>query len=304
MFLLRVIPTLLLLVTLNACHAPDRRARPGILVFQSDFGLADGAVAAMHGVALTVDSSLVLDDLTHEIPPFDVWAGAYRLRQAAAYYPAGTVFVSVVDPGVGTDRLSVVARIGDQYFVTPDNGTLSLVGADGIDELREIDENVNRMRGSTDSHTFHGRDVYAFTGARLASGQIDLNGVGRALDPTRFITLRLPEATSSASGATGSIPILDVRYGNVWTNIGRAELTAAELRPGARLAVRILHDERTVYEGNVPFVDTFAHVPQGSPLAYVNSLERLAFALNQGDFAATHGIGSGPGWRVVIHKLP
>ena len=292
-----------LVAVLSACATQTPPDASGVLVLQSDFGRSDGAVGAMHGVALTVDRNLVLDDLTHDIPPFDVWAGAYRLHQAAAYYPAGTVFVSVVDPGVGTERRSVVARIGDQYFVTPDNGTLSLVAGGGIDALREIDEAVNRIRGSTDSHTFHGRDVYAFTGARLASGHIDFEGVGRALDPRDFVSITLPEAFVNADGVTGAIPILDVRYGNVWTNIGRPDMRAAGIAPGSLLLVRVLRDGQPIYTAEVPFTDTFADVAQGAPLAYVNSLEQLALALNQGSFAATHGIHSGPGWQVVIRRL-
>ena len=145
------------------------------LVLQTDFGMADGAVSAMYGVALGVSPALRICDLTHEIPPYDVWEASYRLIQTIAYWPAGTVFVSVVDPGVGTDRRSVVARTaGGRYVVTPDNGTLTHVKRMmGIAEVRLIDETVNRLAGSAQSYTFYGRDVYAYTGARLAAGIID-----------------------------------------------------------------------------------------------------------------------------------
>ena len=142
------------------------------LVLQSDFGLDDGAVSAMYGVAVGVDPSLRIHDVTHNIPPYDIWEGSYRLAQVLTYLPEGTVFVSVVDPGVGSDRLSVVARTGTgHYIVTPDNGTLThLENIFGVTELREIDATRNRRPGSEESYTFHGRDIYAFTGARLASG--------------------------------------------------------------------------------------------------------------------------------------
>ncbi len=151
---------------------PDRKAA---VVFQSDFGLKDGAVSAMKGVALGVSPDLGLYDLTHEIPAYNIWEAAYRLEQTATYWPAGTVFVSVVDPGVGTARKSVVMRSkSGHYFVTPDNGTLTLVARSlGISEVREIDEAINRRQQSGRSYTFHGRDVYAYTGARLAAGIID-----------------------------------------------------------------------------------------------------------------------------------
>src|SRR6201991_947301 len=127
-----------------------------IVVFQSDFGLKDGAVSAMKGVAMGVSTDLKLFDLTHEIPAYNIWEAAYRLEQTVPYWPAGTVFVSVVDPGVGTDRKSVVLKTNSgQYIVTPDNGTLTLIAESlGIAEIREIDEAVNRRQGSQNSYTF------------------------------------------------------------------------------------------------------------------------------------------------------
>ena len=145
------------LTTLNAS------AQNGIVVFQTDFGTKDGAVSAMKGVASSVDPSLKLYDLTQEIPAYNIWEAAYRLDQTVPYWPAGTVFVSVVDPGVGTERKSVVAKTkSGHYIVTPDNGTLTLLAASiGIESMREIDEAVNRRKNSGASYTFHGRDVYA-----------------------------------------------------------------------------------------------------------------------------------------------
>src|SRR6202158_1983593 len=136
-----------------------------IVVFQSDFGLKDGAVSAMKGVAMGVSTDLKLFDLTHEIPAYNIWEAAYRLEQTVSYWPAGTVFVSVVDPGVGTNRKSVVLKTNSgQFIVTPDNGTLTIVAQSlGIAAIREIDETKNRRPGSEKSYTFHGRDVYAYT---------------------------------------------------------------------------------------------------------------------------------------------
>src|ERR1043165_9427101 len=137
----------------------------------------------MKGVAMEVSPDLKLFDLTHEIPAYNIWEAAYRLEQTVRYWPAGTVFVSVVDPGVGTDRKSVVLKTKSGHFiVTPDNGTLTLIAESlGIAELREIDEAVNRRKDSEKSYTFHGRDVYAYTGARLAAGAISFEQVGHAL---------------------------------------------------------------------------------------------------------------------------
>ena len=154
-----------------------------MVVFQSDFGLKDGAVSAMKGVAMGVSTDLKLFDLTHEIPAYNIWEAAYRLEQTVPYWPTGTVFVSVVDPGVGTTRKSVVLKTKTgQYIVTPDNGTLTLIASSqGIAEIRQIDEVLNRRKNSQESYTFHGRDVYAYTAARLAAGVISYEQVGMKL---------------------------------------------------------------------------------------------------------------------------
>lgn len=119
------------------------------LVFQTDFGLVDGAVSAMYGVAYSVNPELKMHDLTHEITPYSVWEASYRLIQTVAYWPNNTVFVSVVDPGVGSDRKSVVVKTtSGKYIVTPDNGTLThILRLDGVEAAREIDEQVNRQIG-------------------------------------------------------------------------------------------------------------------------------------------------------------
>src|SRR6202158_2245970 len=178
---------LVFLSTLAQARAP--------LVLLTDFGTQDGAVSAMKGVAYGVSQDLLISDLSHENP--SIFAGAYRLYQTEQFWPKDTVFVAVVDPGVGTERLSVVlkTRTG-HYFVGPNNGLLSLVAErDGIEGLRQIDERVNRRPGSDESHTFHGRDVFAYTGARLASGVIRFDEVGPALAPQTLIAIsyRRPE---------------------------------------------------------------------------------------------------------------
>ena len=195
-------------------------AQNKIVVFQSDFGLKDGAVSAMKGVAMGVSPDLKLFDLTHEIPAYNIWEAAYRLEQTVEYWPAGTVFVSVVDPGVGTNRKSVVLKTNSGHFiVTPDNGTLTLVAQSlGIAELREIDEKINRRQGSERSYTFHGRDVYAYTAARLAAGVISFEQVGPVL-PNEVVNIPFQKAKFENGKITGTIAILDIQYGNIWTNI-------------------------------------------------------------------------------------
>jgi S-adenosylmethionine hydrolase len=275
----------------------------GIIVYQSDFGLKDGAVSEMRGVAVSVDPTLRLENLTHEIPAFDIWQGAYRLGQTAPYWPPGTVFVSVVDPGVGTDRKSVVLKTrSGHYFVSPDNGTLTLVAQDlGIEAVREIDESRYRRPGSEQSYTFHGRDVYSYAAAHLASGETGFEEIGPEL-PAEVVTIDFQKPQVQGDMVAGNIPILDVQYGNVWTNIDRATFERLGVELGTELEVRIFKEDAKVFEGTMPYVSTFGDVPEGEPLLYMNSVDDLAAAINWGDFAATHGIGSGPEWRIEVAR--
>lgn len=274
-----------------------------IVVFQSDFGVKDGAVSAMKGVASGVSPDLKLYDLTHEIPAYNIWEAAYRLQQTVPYWPAGTVFVSVVDPGVGTNRKSVVLKTNTgQFIVTPDNGTLTLIAESlGIAEVREIDEVLNRRKDSQKSYTFHGRDVYAYTGARLAAGAITYEQVGPVL-PKEVVRIPYQQATLTGGKLKGNISILDVQYGNIWTNISGELLNQLHPKYGDVLHVIIFHKDKKVYEGDAPYSQTFGAVPEGKPLSYLNSLLQLSFALNQGSFANTHHIESGSEWSVEVTK--
>lgn len=283
--------------------SPIRTQAQHALVFQSDFGLKDAAVGAMKGVAFSVSPTLSMFDLTHEIPAYNIWEASYRLNQAAPYWPPGTVFVSIIDPGVGSDRKSVVARTrSGHYMVTPDNGTLTHIAEGmGIDAIREIDEAKNRLKNSNASYTFHGRDVYAYTGARLAAGVITFEEVGPLVNGDAIrITHQRPEFANGE--VTGGIPVLDVQYGNIWTDIDRVTFDKLNVSVGDRIQVRIYNGDELAYESSVPYVQTFSAVPKSKELAYLNSLLNLSLGINMGSFADVHAIQSGPSWRVVIRK--
>lgn len=285
------------------CPVLPVHAQNGALVFQSDFGLKDGAVSAMKGVAYGVSPDLHVYDLTHEIPAYNIWEAAYRLQQTLIYWPAGTVFVSVVDPGVGSSRRSVVVKTKSGHFiVTPDNGTLTFINDYiGIDSIREIDETRNRLKGSGDSYTFHGRDVYAYTGARLASGTISYAEVGPLLPgPVEHLHYQKPVAAKGV--IKGNIPILDVQYGNVWTNIPLQLLTENGFKYGDRVSIRIYQGQKLAYTGRMLFGTSFSAVAKGKVLAYVNSLLNFSVAVNMGDFARIYQVSSGPGWSVEISR--
>ncbi len=279
------------------------QAQKKILVFQSDFGLKDGAVSAMKGVAMEVSSDLKIFDLTHEIPTYNIWEAGYRLQQTAPYWPAGTVFVSVVDPGVGSSRKSVVLKTkSGHFFIGPDNGQFTMVAESlGIDEVHEINEAVNRRKNSQASYTFHGSDVYAFTGAKLAAGIIKLSMVGPVL-PDQVVRIDYQSAVIENGVIRGNIPILDIQYGNVWTNVDGNLFKRLGIQYGEKMHIEILHGDQKIYEGDMPYETTFSAVAVGQPLAYLNSLLNLSFALNQGNFSEAHKVFSGPDWKVVISK--
>jgi S-adenosylmethionine hydrolase len=285
-------------------QAADTPVHKNALVLMTDFGTSDGAVSAMRGVAFGVDPTLSVSDLTHNIPDYDIWLGAYRLYQTANYWPQGSVFVNVVDPGVGTQRKSVVLKTREgRYFVGPDNGLFTLIAErDGVAELREIDEKVNRLAGSAESYTFHGRDVYAYVGARLASGAITFEQVGPVLPSESVVKIPYQKAVRSGDVIKGIIPVLDVKYGNVWTNIPKALFDELKIGVHDKVQVRILHKGKLINKVVAPFEHTFGGVAKGQPLVYLNSLLDVAVAISQGNYAAKHKIDSGVDWEVEITK--
>ena len=278
-------------------------AQNGIVVFQTDFGTKDGAASAMKGVASAVDANLKLYDLTHDIPAYNIWEAAYRLEQTVPYWPAGTVFVSVVDPGVGTTRKSVVVKTKTGHFiVTPDNGTLTLIAQSlGIDSIRAIDEVTNRRKNSGASYTFHGRDVYAYTAARLAAHTINYAQIGPVINEP-VVSLQYQKASLQNGKLKGNISILDIQYGNIWTNINSDYWKQFNAIPHTqnKILVQISYLQKQVYAGTMPFENTFGAVGVGKPLAYLNSLMNVSFALNQGSFANKYHIEAGSDWMVTI----
>lgn len=275
------------------------------LVLQSDFGLVDGAVAAMVGVALGIDEQLQIYHLTHDITPYNIWEASYRLVQTVEYWPEGSVFVSVVDPGVGSSRKSVVAKTKlGQYIVTPDNGTLTHIAHNvGIVEVREISEVKHRRQNTENSYTFHGRDVYAFTGAKLASESISFEDVGEKLELDSILKLPMGEVKFGEDTIEGCIDILDVRFGSLWTNIPRTDFVKLGVEFGDKVEVSIYNDHTLVYQNRITYGRSFADVYVGEPIIYTNSLYTMGIAINQGSFARAYNIGTGIYWRVVFKKI-
>ncbi len=276
-----------------------------LLVLQSDFGLVDGAVSAMVGVALEESPTLKIHHLTHDITPYNIFEGSYRLFQTVNYWPKGTTFVSVVDPGVGSKRKSVVAKtVQNQYIVTPNNGTLSFIKKHvGILAIREISEVENRRKNTEHSYTFHGRDVYAYTGAKLASGHITFEEVGPELSIDEIVEIPVVETTIGNDFVSGAIDILDVRFGSLWTSITREEFYTLSPEFGDRFEVTIYNNDMLVYQNQVTYGKSFADVRIGQPILYINSLYRVGLAINQGSFAKAYNVGVGAQWSIEIKRI-
>jgi len=274
-------------------------------VFQTDFTYKEGAVSSMYGVVKSVDRSLEIMDGTHELPQFDIWSASYRLFQSLAFWPQGTVYVSVVDPGVGSKRKSVVAKTKKgQYIVTPDNGTLSFIKKHvGIEAIREISEVENRRKDTEHSYTFHGRDVYAYTGAKLASGHISFEEVGPELKVEDIVEIQVVETTLADNYVSGAIDILDVRFGSLWTSITREEFCTLKPEFGDRFEVTIYNNDMLVYQNQVTYGKSFADVRIGQPILYINSLYRVGLAINQGSFAKAYNVGVGAQWHIEIKRI-
>ena len=276
-------------------------AKP-ILVFQTDFTYKEGAICAMYGVVKSVDRELEIIDGTHEIPKFDVWSASYRLYQSMKFWPEETIFVSVVDPGVGTRRRACVAQTTDGYYVvTPDNGSLTHIHLSvGISEVREIDQEVNRLKGKGTEGVciFHGRDLFSYCAAKLASGIITYEQVGPPYPVDEIVALQVLEPELKDKKVTGVIEINDPNFGNLWTNIPLSLFTEAGFIYGDRLHLIVRHEGQEVFSEKFLFDRSFGCVKKGDPIIYNNELMKVALAVNQGSFSERFKFGYGPNWQV------
>ncbi|NMA86156.1 MAG: SAM-dependent chlorinase/fluorinase [Tissierellia bacterium] len=277
-----------------------------ILVFQTDFTYKEGAVAAMYGVVKSVDKSLEIIDGTHEIPKFDTWSASYRLNQYIKFWPKGTIFVSVVDPGVGTSRRASVAKTLDGYYiVSPDNGSLTHIKKDmGIKEIREIDENINRLKGKDTEgvNIFHGRDLFAYCGARLASGIISFEEVGPAYSIEEIVEHPIEEALIQDNYVEGIFEISDPNFGNLWTNIKLENFNKAGFSYGDLIHTSVYYGGELKFEEDILFGTSFGEAENGKNIIYNNELMKIALATNMGSFVEKYQLDFGPDWKVVFTK--
>jgi S-adenosylmethionine hydrolase len=280
-----VLAVLAVAFLLVAFAAGQAQKYPPTVVFMTDFGVVDDSVALCKGVMYSIMPDVRIVDLTHQVTPFSILDGARFLYGATPYFPVGTVFVVVIDPGVGSARKAVVARSKrGQYFVLPDNGLLTLIEQrDGIDAVREI-TNPEWMIGSKMSSTFHGRDIFSPIGAHMARGD-DWATVGPEMAVKDLVRLDLKAATIDASGLHATVIATDGPFGNLVTNVDAEEFFKLGYQRGQDVPVTVAGKEM-----KIKFVKTFSDVPLGQPLLYVDSRGHIALAVNQNSFAATYGV--------------
>ncbi len=288
----KCLPLWVVLVGLSVCAgvgptgAQDSSGKPRpTIVFMTDFGVVDDSVAICKGVMYSIVPEVRIADLSHQVTPFSIPDGARFLYGTTPYYPAGTVFVVVIDPTVGSTRKAIVVKSKrGQYFVLPDNGLMTLVqDRDGLEAAREI-TNPAWMIGAALSSTFHGRDIFSPAGAHVARGD-DWTQVGPELDLAKLVRLNLAPAKLDERGLSGEAIATDGPFGNLVTNLSSDEFMRLGYTRGQTVPVTVGTNKL-----DIPFVRTFSDVALKQVLLYIDSRGRVGLAVNQGSFAATYGI--------------
>jgi S-adenosylmethionine hydrolase len=298
-----VLPLLLLVLLVPACSkspalgdsSSDGKsgARPAI-VFMTDFGTANDAVAICKAVMLSIAPDARIMDITHQVTPYSIEEGTRFLAAVSPYYPAGTVFVTVVDPGVGTSRKAIIVKSKKgQYFVLPDNGLITpVIDRDGLDSAREI-TNPNWTIQAPISSTFHGRDIFSPAGAHLAAGW-DFSLVGPVVP--QLVRLTPKTSTTTDKGIAGDIIALDDPFGSLITDIPGEEFKKLGYNLGEKLRIEI--NKKQVI---LPYAKTFMDVPVGDVLLFIDSRDRVSIAINQGNYSKKFGVES-PGTIFIPRK--
>lgn len=275
-----------------------------VIVMQSDFGIDSGLVSCMHGICKIVDPGLELFDITHILPAFDIEAASFCLQYTVPCWPEGTIFVSVVDPGVGTSRRASVAKLKNgSYVVTPDNGALTyLYHMIGVEEIREIDENKNRYPKTLEISVFHGRDLFSYCAAKLAAGLITFEEVGPSYPLDEMVMHKIYPSYEKENGVEGSILWFDP-FGSAGTSIRNEDLARCGFETGQKTAVEIYDGATLVFKGTIPYEKSFGYVEKGSPVLFNGLTSFAAIAINEGNFADLHQLKKEKIYKIAVKKI-
>jgi S-adenosyl-L-methionine hydrolase (adenosine-forming) len=281
----RVVLFLGLVALASGCDSPpapkelvQSAPRKPTIVFMTDFGTANDAVAICKAVIAGIAPDARITDITHQVTPFQIEEASRFLYGVTPYYPAGTVFLVVVDPGVGTSRKAIIVKTKKgQFFVLPDNGLVSaVVDRDGLAGAREI-TNQSWMIQAAVSSTFHGRDIFSPAAAHLAESW-DYTIAGPEVPQLVRLTPKTPSIEDK--GVTGDVIGLDDPFGSLITDITREDFEKLGYALDDKVAVQINKKPVTL-----PYVKTFMNVAVGDSLLYIDSRGRVAIAVNQGNYS-------------------
>ncbi|MDD6560336.1 MAG: SAM-dependent chlorinase/fluorinase [Lactimicrobium massiliense] len=274
------------------------------IVLQTDFSLSWSAVSEMKGVIRMVDHDVEIVDSCHEIRQFDPFEASLALETIEPYWPKGTIFVSVVDPGVGTDRRACAVLLNDgSIVITPDNGSLThLKYSVGIKEVRQIDESINRYHGPHEAAVFDGRDLFGYCAAKLSAGIITYEQIGPAYPVSEVVECEeyhlkpeLKDNVLSCFVMTG-LP----HFGGIQFNVDNAMWRRLEIPTGTLIHVVISHSGHCVFDQNVVYARSFGYVKQGEPVLYCGSSGYLSLDCNKDNFMAKYGVSFGKDWQIQL----
>lgn len=267
---------------------PDR---PRFVSFLSDYGRVDEFVGVCHAVMLDIAPEVRIVDVTHDVAPFDVRAGALALVRAVQYLPEGVV-LAIVDPGVGTDRRCIVVEVENGFFVGPDNGLLMLAADErGIAAAHELAD--ERYRLPDVSRTFHARDIFSPAAAHLAAG-VPIDELGPAVAAADLVRVDVPDPSIGKSQISATVVGVD-RFGNIATNMRDAHVMGLGVERGGRVEVRLTFERYYAV-----LAETFADVPSGELILYEDSYGLVTLAISNGDAARLTGVGVGDELRIAV----
>ncbi|MCC7491406.1 MAG: SAM-dependent chlorinase/fluorinase [Fimbriimonadaceae bacterium] len=259
----------------------------------TDFGDRDGYVGAMKGVIASRAPNVTVVDIAHHVPAGDVRHAAHVLGSTAPFFPAGTVHVVVVDPGVGTARRPIAVVVDDQVYVAPDNGVLSDVLAAAAGRVAAVLLSNSAFFQQPVSSTFHGRDIFAPVAAHLAAG-VPLSAFGESLEAAGLTRLESPQTSSGVGWVAGQVTYLDT-FGNAVTNLSRRQIATVTTE-----ATTLVVDVDDPARLSCPLVATYGQVADGELAAVIGSCGRLELAVNGGHAASRHGLQPGVAVKVRL----
>ncbi len=278
----------------------------GLIALITDFGTKEHFVGVMKGVALTINKDITIIDITHEIEPYNILNAANVLSETIKFWPPGSVFTAVVDPGVGTERKGVIAVTKEEhYIVAPDNGLLTLLLQEGvIHKVYYINDKRFRRPGSNNIHTFHGRDVFIYVASLIASNKNVPEEMGKEIPIDRLVLLSgTPDVRIKNNELWGVLTNVEMPFGNISTNISSTEFHELfDIVEKAIFTIEIWEKDKKVFDKDLFFSKTFGGVSAGEPMIYFDSSDKVGLAVNKGNFSQKYDISYGNEWGIGIKK--